>query len=162
MTTLRGVVFILACVVASGCSTVSQQRLTSEEREAIADTVGRLFDEVREATTALDLDRLLGLYRNSDDLMYVAQSRITRSYDAYEQVVHAQFDPVADANLEFSNTYIDVLTRDLAIATATFDFTAVLEGGGTANSTGTYTAVYSLQDGEWKIDYSAHTFPPVQ
>jgi len=162
MTTLRTVVSLLAFAVASGCGTVSQHRLSSAEREAVADTVGRLFDEIREATDALDLDRLLGLYRNSDDLMYVAQSRITRSYDAYEQIVHAQFDPVAAADLEWTDTYIDVLTSDLAIATATFDFTAVLKGGGTANSTGTYTAVYSLRNGEWKIDYSAHTFPPVR
>jgi uncharacterized protein (TIGR02246 family) len=160
MTTLRVVVFLMVSAVASGCGTGSQHMLTSEERGAVADTVGRLFDQVREATNALDLDRLLGLYRHSDDLMYIAQGRVTRSYDAYEQIVHAQFDPVAEANLQWLHTSIDVLTRDVAIATAAFQFTAVLPDGNMASSTGTYTAVYSLRDGEWKIDYSIHTFPP--
>jgi len=160
MTILRGVVFLLGCALASGCSHVSQHELTNEEREAVADTVGRLFDQIREATNAVDIDRLLGLYRDSDDLMYVAQSKIARSYNAYEQVVHSQFDPVAEANLQWLDTYIDVLTPDAAIATAAFQFTAVLQDGEIVNSAGTYTAVYSLRDGEWKIDYSAHTFPP--
>lgn len=160
MTTLRGIAFLTACAVASGCGHVSRNMLTNEEREAVADTVERLFDQVREATNAVDLDRLLGLYRDSDDLMYVAQSQIARSHDAYERVVHSQFDPVAEANLQWLDTYIDVLTRDAAIATAAFQFTAVLRDGTTVNSAGTYTAVYSLRDGQWKIDYSAHTFPP--
>jgi uncharacterized protein (TIGR02246 family) len=159
MTALRGVVCLVVCSVASGCGPGSEHTLTVEERQAVADTVGRLFAQVPEATNALDFDRLLGFYRESDDLTYVARGQVTRSHESFAEIMDAQFGPVAGADLRWLDRYVDVLSHDVAVATATFEFTAMLENGDTARSNGTYMAAYSLRDGEWRIDHSTHTFP---
>jgi uncharacterized protein (TIGR02246 family) len=125
----------------------------------LADEVGQLFNQIPKATNALDFERLLGYYRESDDLTYVALGRVTHSFAAFSDIMDAQFGGVTEANLQWLDTYVDVLSREVVVATANFEFTAGLEGGNTAQSEGTYTVIYVLRDGKWGIEYSAHTFP---
>ena len=142
-----------------GCQPASEQLLTPEERDAIANRVGQLFDEIPATTNSLQLDRLLSFYRESDELTYVAGGRVTRSYGAFADIMDAQFGGVVGANLHWLDTHIDVLSRDVAVATANFEFTATLAAGNEAQSSGTYMCIYVLRDGNWRIQYSAHSFP---
>ncbi|GAF81891.1 unnamed protein product, partial [marine sediment metagenome] len=128
-------------------------------RAAIAETVGQLFTGIAEATNALELDRLLGHYRQSDDLTYVAQGRVNRSYETHQEMVNTQFGGLAGAELEWLSTYVDVLSRDVAVVTATYEFTATLPSGRNVGSAGTFMCIYVLRDGSWRIQYSSHTFP---
>jgi uncharacterized protein (TIGR02246 family) len=126
---------------------------------AIADTIARLFTGIAEATTTLDLDRLLAYYEESDALTYVAQGRVTRSYDAFREVLHTQLGGLEAADLRWQDTYVDVLSSDVAVATATYAFTATLPDGRSVRTTGTYMCIYVRQDGRWRVRYSTHTFP---
>jgi ketosteroid isomerase-like protein len=135
------------------------QTPSSATPRAIADTVGRLFAAIPTLTNALDLDGLVGQYRDSEALAYVANGRVIRSYAAMRDLVHAQLDGVTTADLRWLDTRVDVLADDVAIATATFAFAVTLANGATASSSGTYSAVYVRRDGDWKIEYSVHTFP---
>lgn len=159
MTSPRTIACIFLTTLVLACNPPPEQPLTPDKREAIADTVGQLFDGIAEATNTLDLDRLLGFYRESDDLTYVAAGRVSRSYETYQELVEAQFGGLAGAQLEWLGTYTDVLSRDVAVVTATYDFTATLPSGRTAGSAGTFMCIYVLRDGSWQIQYSSHTFP---
>ncbi len=159
MTSPRTIASIFLAALALGCNPPTEQPMTSDERAAIADTVGQLFDGIAEATNTLDLDRLLGLYRESDDLTYVAAGRVSRSYETHQELVEAQFGGLAGAQLEWLGTYVDVLSRNVAVVTATYEFTATLPSGRTAGSAGTFMCIYVLHDGSCQIQYSSHTFP---
>ena len=159
MTSSRTVACLLLAAVSLSCRPVSDQVLTADERRAVADTIGLLFNEIPDATNALDFDRLLGYYRDSEDLTYVARGRVTRSYRAFAELLDAQFRGVTEADLRWMDTYVDVLSRDIAVATATYEFTAILEARDTAQSAGTFMGIYVLRDGNWQIEYSAHSFP---
>jgi uncharacterized protein (TIGR02246 family) len=159
MTTTRTVVSAVLALICLSCRAASQQPLSAEEQVAIADTVDALFEQIPAATNALEFDRLLGYYRDSEDLTYVAAGRITRTHEAFSAIMDGQLGGAAEADLRWLEKNIDVLSRDVAIATADFEFTMVLQTGDTARSSGTYTAVYVRRDGQWKIEYSVHTFP---
>jgi uncharacterized protein (TIGR02246 family) len=156
----------VSCFLLTGLSLgfkpAAAQVPSAEARQAITDTVAQLFTEITEATNTLDFDRLLGYYRVSDDLTYVAQGRITRSHRSFAEIMDAQFKGLAGAELRWLDTYVDVLSRDVAVATATFEFTATLPNGDTAQSAGSYMCIYVRHDGRWQIQYSAHSFPPRQ
>jgi hypothetical protein len=143
-----------------GCQPASEHLLTPEERDAIANRVSQLFDEIPRTTNALQFDRLLSHYRESDELTYVAGGRVTRSHGAFADIMDAQFRGVVESDLRWLDIHIDVLSRDVAVATATFEFTAALAAGNTAQSAGTYMCIYVLRNGDWEIQYSAHSFPP--
>ena len=145
-----------------GCQPASEQLLTPEDRDAIANRVGQLFNEIPQTTNALQFDRLLSYYRESDELTYVANGRVIRSHEAFADIMDAQFGGVVEAELRWLDIHVDVLSRDVAVATASFEFTATLEAGNTAQSAGTYMCIYVLRDGDWKIQYSAHSFPPAR
>ncbi|UCH62301.1 MAG: nuclear transport factor 2 family protein [Fidelibacterota bacterium] len=133
--------------------------MTPERRTAIALTVGQRFTEIAEATNALEFDRLLGQYRESEDLTYVAGGRVTRSHEAFSDIMDAQFGGVTNADLRWRDIFVDVLSPEVAVVTATFEFNATLESGDVARSSGTYMCIYVLHDGRWQIQYSAHSFP---
>lgn len=129
---------------------------------AVADTIARLFGGIAEATRALDLDRLLAYYEESDALTYVAQGKITRSYSAFRDLVRTQLGGLSGAELTFLDTYVDVLSKDAAVATATYNLTARLPDGGSLRTTGTYMCIYVRHEDGWRVRYSAHTFPARQ
>jgi ketosteroid isomerase-like protein len=152
------------CIALGGASLTSgpcsAQVATVTGHGAIADTITRLFSDIAEATSALDLDRLLAYYEKSEGLTYVAQGRVTRSHDAFSALVHAQFDGLAGADLQWLDTYVDVLSSDVAVATATYELSATLPDGNSVQSAGTYMCIYVRRDAGWRIRYSAHSFPP--
>lgn len=135
---------------------------TASDSSAVADTIGRLFGEIAEATSALDVDRLLRYYAEDDALMYVAQGRVTRSKAAFGDLLEAQLRALAAADVRWRDVYVDVLSNDVAVATAAYEFTATFPDGGSVRTTGTYMCLYVRQEGRWEIRYSTHTFPPRQ
>lgn len=158
--------FSALCVLGSGLMLTATpgraQRPTVTGSPAIADTITQLFAEIADVTTTLDVDRLLAFYEASDALTYVAQGRVTRSQAAFANVLHSQLRGLAGADLRWLDTYVDVLSSDVAVATATYEFTVTLPEGGSVRTTGTYTCIYVRQAGRWQIRYSVHTFPPRQ
>lgn len=159
MSLSRPALYMLVTCLCMACQPAAHPMLNPDEKSRIEDTVGELFAQIPEATKALDFDRLLGFYREGDDLTYVAQGRVTQSYPAFENVMHTQFRGIAEADLQWKDTYICALTQRVATATATFEFKVVLESGAEAQSAGTYMAIYVIRDGSWQIEYSSHTFP---
>ena len=129
---------------------------------AIADTVARLFAGIGEATTALDLDRLLSYYEDTEALTYVARGRITRSRAAFADLLDTQLRGLAGADLRWRDIYLDVLSDDVATATATYEFTATLPDGRIIPTAGTYMCIFVRREGRWLVGYSTHTFPASQ
>ena len=155
----RAMLYAVAALLSTGCRPAEQQQLTAEEEAAIADSVTALFDQIPSATNALEFDRLLGYYRASEDLTYLAAGRINRSHRTMADIMEAQFGGAVAADLRWLEKYVDVLSRDAVVATARFEFSMVLQTGDTARSSGTYSATYVRRDGQWKIEHSVHTFP---
>ena len=155
----RSIAGFLICVTGLGCQPRPDQPLTSDEQRTIAETVDSLFDEIAIATNDLEFDRLLQFYRRSDDLTYVAQGRINRSYATFAGLVNAQFGGVTGAELHFLEKIVDVVSRDVVVVTAKFQFAATLDTGETGRSSGTFMCIYVLRDGRWEVQYSSHTFP---
>jgi uncharacterized protein (TIGR02246 family) len=155
--------FSAACILCAGLILTPwptrAQTLTAGDSSAIADTIGRLFAEIAEATNALDVDRLLGYHAEGDALTYVAQGRVTRSRADFEDLLNAQLGGLAAADVRWRDVYIDVLTKDVAVATTTYEFTATFPDGGSARTAGTYMCIYVRQEKRWAIRYSTHTFP---
>jgi ketosteroid isomerase-like protein len=154
------------CVLFAGLiltpSPVHAQMRTVTGSASIADTIGQLFGEIAEATNALDVDRLLRYHADGDALTYVAQGRVTRSKAAFGRLLSAQLGGLAAADVRWRDLYIDVLSDDVAVATATYELTATFPDGDSVRTTGTYMCIYVRHEGGWDIRYSTHTFPPRQ
>jgi len=138
---------------------LTAQTTTVTGPSAAADAVLEQFNGIAQATNALDLERLLGHYEQSDALTYVARGRITRSYQAFSELVRTQLGGLSAADLSLIDTYVDVLTANVAVATATYTFTASFPSGSSVQTRGTFTCVFVHTDGRWLVRYSEHTFP---
>jgi ketosteroid isomerase-like protein len=153
-----------ACVVAGfmslGSPPSAAQGPTITGDRAIADTVTQLLSGIASATSSLDLDRLRDYYERSEAVTYVAQGRVVRSYGAFSGILNAQLGGLRAADLRWGDTYVDVLGQDVAVATATYELTAIFPDGDSARSSGTYTCIFVRGDAGWRVRHSAHSFPP--
>jgi hypothetical protein len=151
-----------AIVYGTWCTPVlplTAQATTETGPQAVADAVLEQFNGIAQATNTLNLDRLLGYYEQSDALTYVARGRITRSYRTFSELVRTQLGGLSTADLRLIDTYVDVLSADVAVATATYTFTASFPSGSSVQTRGTFTCVFVHTDGRWLVRYSEHTFP---
>jgi len=155
-----------ACILCGGLSFTSipgsAQTHTVTGSRAIADTVAQLIAGIREATNALDIDQLLTYYEEREALTYVAQGRVIRSHAAFSDVLDAQLRGLAGADLRWLNTYVDVLSDDVAVTTATYEFRATFPDGGSVQTTGTYMCIFVRREDRWRVRHSTHTFPARQ
>jgi ketosteroid isomerase-like protein len=155
-----------ACILCGSlglnAATASAQAPTVTGSPAIADTVAHLFAGIADATNDLNLDRLLAYYDDSEALTYVAQGRVIRSRAAFGDLLEAQLRGLAGADLRFLDTYVDVLSDDVAVVTATYEFDATLPDGRVVPTAGTYTCLFVRHDGRWQVRHSSHTFPASQ
>ncbi len=154
-------VFLCGCLGLTAVRTSAQARAVTGS-PAIADTVAQLFTGIGEATTALDLDRLLSYYEDTEALTYVARGRITRSRAAFADLLDTQLRGLAGADLRWRDIYVDVLSDDVATATATYEFTATLPDGRVIPTAGTYMCIFVRREGRWLVRHSTHTFPASQ
>lgn len=160
MTRYVATVCILGGALSVSTPAVFAQTRTVTGSPVIADTITALFAGIAEATSALDVDRLLGYYAETPSLTYVARGQVLRSRPAFREVLEAQLGGLAGAHVRWLDTYIDVLSDGAAVATATYELTATFPDGGTVRRTGTYMCIYVRRDGRWSVEYSSHTFPP--
>jgi len=154
--------FAAAAICGALCATtfpLAAQTATVTGPSATAQAVLEQFNGIAQATNALNLDRLLGYYEQSGALTYVARGRVTRSYQAFSELVRTQLGGLSAADLRLIDTYVDVLSPDVAVATATYTFTASFPSGSSVQTRGTFTCVFVHTAGRWLVRYSEHTFP---
>jgi ketosteroid isomerase-like protein len=127
------------------------------ERAAISDTVRQLFTDLAEATSALDLDSLLALYDHGEDFKFAAYGSVVTPYSAFADTVYAHFNPLVQVSFVPDTILVDVLSRDVAIATAPFRFSGTPAQGESLTLCGVYTAVYSRTPQPWRIIYAGES-----
>ncbi len=136
----------------------SGQALTPADSAAVIDAVTGRIEAIGNATGALDIDALLRLHEQSESLTYVALGRVTRGIDAFRQVLVDQLGGLEAADVSFDDLSVQVLDRNVAVSTSTYELVATLPTGNRVTGAGTYTCVFVLTGGKWLIRHSSHTF----
>jgi len=166
-----GLVLVAAAVVAwvfmgesqpatTGTSQPATTELTDEQIAAIEAEVNAVADEALAAIAALDVDRHLDFYANSDDFTVAVYGAVHRSFPTWAEMARAGFSEIESVeDCAFSDEVVQVLAPNVAIFTADFGCTGTAVGGGPLVGH-TVTAVMVRLDGEWKCVNFSETFPP--
>ena len=146
-------------LMALGCRPATQE-FTEEQKTAVAQEVAHAYDAYAAAVRTLDADACLRLFQQGDDLTFAENGAVTRSWSGVADVVRRTwplFASVTSFNWGKLNT--QVLTRDVAVVTATFDFAGTDTTGAAVEFHGLATHVWLNTDGGWKIVNGTETYP---
>jgi hypothetical protein len=145
--------FVVACQPAT-------MELTEEQKAEIAQELTRLYDESVPIFNQLDQEGWLAYFRNSEALTIAVHGGFYSSYSALVDTVRAHWGaPLASGEIDWGDLHIQVLAPNVAVVTSVFDYTTIDTAGVATPYSGTFTAVWAEQDGNWKIVNMAETFP---
>ncbi len=138
-----------ASVVLLGCTPQGQQvqELTAQEEQALADTIESQAQNLLATASKLDPEAYLQLF--SDDLHFLNREWVDRA--EFEKGVRKLMAAYQEYPVDVTETRIEVLGRDAAVASLIFRAQPVDTAGESREVEAAITLVYERRDGEWKV-----------
>jgi len=148
--------FVVACQPAT-------EELTDEQIATIESELDAVANEAAAGIVAVDADRLLRFYANSEDFTAAMQGQVIRSYATWAEGVRAAFSEFGSIeSCAFTDEVKQVLAPDIAVFTADLGCTGTTRSGEPLVLDHTVTSVMQKQDGEWKCVNFSETYPPAE
>lgn len=89
---------------------------------------------------------------------YASEARVASlgflypSFDSLSADVHSFYDTIERVNIaSWDKMHVDVICDEAAVVTATFHWNSTDTSGAVLDLQGAWTAVFTLQEGDWKI-----------
>ena len=159
---MRRMILPLMLLVVVACQPATME-LTEEQIATVDAEVRALADEALAAIIAVDIDRHLEFYANSEDFTVTMQGEVLRSFSTWADGVRTAFSQFESIeSCAFADEVTQVLAADIAVFTADFGCTGTASGGDPLVLDHTVTAVMEKQDGEWKCVNFSETYPPAE
>ena len=153
-------IWIFAAMLAWSVGCQPGDRTLSEERRAeVVDTLTQLSYRLAETWNASKEEAYLDCYLADSSFTFAANGTVIRGWSAFADTVRANREALAQSNVTYGKLYVDVLSYDLGVVTATFDWSAVDTAGVRQRLHGTYTMLMSRTTDGWKIINVAESFP---
>jgi len=135
--------------------------LTPDERAEVAQSLSQLVMQLAETWNAGDEEAYLDCYLADSTFTFAVNGTITRGWAAFADTVRMHRNELAQSTVTYDRIYVDVLSHDHGVVTATFDWSAVDTTGTQQQMRGTYTTLMSRTAIGWKVVNVAESFPPV-
>lgn len=130
-------------------------RPNETQRAAIADTLRRTITSAYDFRQANVVARLMSLYPDSGRVVSTAAGRVTTTRGALEGELKRFWEYVGVNMREpvwtWGETYVDVLTPDAAVMTATYSIAHRTPEGAPHTVGGAWTALWERRAGKWTI-----------
>jgi hypothetical protein len=153
--------FMIVCQDKAATAEVEEQNeeMTDTERIEIADTVKKLALECADVFGTLELEPNMKFYLESERFTFVMNGKTTRSYSSYYELVKSSMKNLQEAEVEYTDMYVDVYSREHAIVHGPFKWSAIYQDGRREEETGHMSFVFILHNDEWKIAFATEYFP---
>ena len=144
----RGIIAALAAAaLVVACQPAA---LTDADRAAIEEEITELYAEQAEMIGSVDMEGWLAQYDSSEEFV-LATGGMLIGYAAVDSIIRGEWPNITEANFAWGDLHIRVLSRDLAIVSAPFEWWGVVAGEEVVEDDATWTAVLGKKDGAWKM-----------
>jgi hypothetical protein len=129
-----------------------KQELSTDEKQIIVKEVSQAIDNWYESAGNNFTQNILAGIHLDDDFTLNVDGRIIhgkKDMEYYVNISMADIDAVRD--LHTPQRYIRVLTRDIAVASVTYEENIIFKSGQTFPISGLFQYVYQKIDGKWKV-----------
>jgi len=152
------IVFMIVASLAI-CSSVFSQKLTNSQKEKITSEITADFEKNVKAAESIDIKGIANCVNDTLKVGFIDNGFFFNSFGEVMKRFEVGINGVKSQKYSFSNKKITVLADNVALLTASGDFSMALEDGRTFNGKFAWTFVYSKIDNNWKIIHSHMSNP---
>ena len=132
--------------------------LTDADRAAIEEEITQLYAEQAAAINAADAEAWLAFFEPGDEFLLAVHGELM-DWPAMEASTAEGFEGQTEIRFRWLEDHVQILSRDIAIVTSLWDWSAMDADGELDEGAGTWTVVLVKKDGAWKIVNGSETFP---
>ena len=154
---MRRMILVLMLFVFVACQPATME-LTDAEKAEIAGELTQVMDGIGASFRELDVERFLTYFQKGDELTFVQDGIVTRSWDGFADLKRAAWAGFASVELIEYDLQTQILAANAGVVTMTFTNGATATTGDAVEGRGIFMAVCSELDGEWKIVYGVEYF----
>jgi ketosteroid isomerase-like protein len=145
----------LVAVVVSGAACNNPERMSADERQAIADSLQSLVTAAHDFSQPDVAKRLLALYPDSGRVISATGGHVSTTKSALTAEIASFWQRVGqnmrEPQFELGSAYVDVLTPNAAVMTFSYRIPHTTPLGRPHIVAGAWTALWRRQEGRWMI-----------
>ncbi len=145
-------VLIMCCSNPTTESSVADSPNSDQANTLIVDSIKALVNGFVKAAEEVNSDELLKYFSGSPDLRVINQDgQMVAGIDSIRPIVHSYFTSLAFQKFKPSESFVKVLSQNVAVATYASEFTAYRKDSSTFGGTFGWTFVCVKQQEQWRI-----------
>lgn len=143
------------CVVAA----MQNSNEPTYDREAVEKAVLEANSRMTQASNSLDVDKFFAFILDSDRGLIIQDGVLFKTRQEAYEAVKQGFQGISKLDRVYDQTYVTVLSPDMALLTGTGKTTATLSDGGTFTGPFAASMVFVQKDGRWKMLQGHYSTP---
>jgi hypothetical protein len=147
--------FLTVAIVAIACSGAASDQPTASEKKAIADSIKTLVVSTYDLSKPDVVKRFMSLYPDSGAVVSAGSGNFVTTRAAVQTQIETFWKYVGsnmrNPKWEWTAMRVDVLSKDVAVMTATYRIPHTTPMGMAHVIGGAWTAVFSHRGGRWAI-----------
>jgi len=155
----RIVMVIVVLVFATLVMALQSSNNTTYDKEAIEKAVLEANSRMIQAGNSLDADKFFAFILDSDKGLIIQDGVLFKTRQEAYETVKQSFQGLSKINRTFDQTYVTVVSPDLAVLTGTGKTTATLSDGRTLSGPFAASVIFVLKDGQWKLLQGHYSTP---
>ncbi|WP_321372269.1 nuclear transport factor 2 family protein [uncultured Draconibacterium sp.] len=151
---MKSILLVLtACtLVFYSCTNATEQALTENEKETLAQEVETTINKMMDGMKNIDVEAAFeSNFLMDENFRYVDIYGKTLKKDAFRKAAHGVFDNVEKIEFEFTTPIIRIIDRKVAVVNLTYSGKYYFPGSTLAWSPCGSTLVLQKIDNEWKV-----------
>jgi ketosteroid isomerase-like protein len=149
---------VLALSFLAACQPATTE-LTDAERTTIRGTITQLADEVFDAFRAIDVERFMAPY--GSEFVWVENGVLGTDRDSLANAWSDIFASIREITSgDWKDVYVDVLGRDAAVFTGSFDWAGIDTSGAAMAVSGVWTTIWTRTEEGWEIIHGHESLLP--
>ncbi len=153
-------VFLCASVVWAAQN--STPRAGDEQQKAIEKAVLEVHAKMAEAEKNRDMDRFFSFITDFDKGCIIQDGRLYKTRQEALDAVKAGFQRLSKVERKYDQTYVTVVSPEVALLTGTGAIMVTTSDGQTLGGPFAVSMVFAVRDGQWKVVQGHYSTPNPQ
>lgn len=143
----------------SGLAKAAGVNLSESEKSRMEQEVLAANAEMNKAAESLDVGKFFARILDEAQGPIIQDGRLFRTRDEAKTVVERGYQGVQSMNRTFDQTYVTVLSKEVALLTSSGTSKIVLMDGRSFEAPFAVSLVFVLRDGQWKVLQGHYSVP---
>lgn len=159
MANVYKIIFVLVCVSVVWAAQSDKCVVSAEQQQVIEEAVLKTHMQQAGANDSLDAEKFFGFILDFDKGLIIRDGQLFKTRQQALDTITKAFEGMSKVQRTYENTFVTVISPEIALFTANGAVTVTLSDGRVLNSPFAVSMVYVLRDGQWKMLQGHYSIP---